>query len=378
AFYMPSTGDRVPTVLIRNHRVENLDPADPIKVGYKHAFPNEVTGRDNMELATVLKALKGHGHADAITMGVSRIGYMTGGQAALWKDENLSDTLCDEACKFIETNKDKPFALYFATHGIHEPRVPAKRFQGASGAGVYGDQTQELDAGVGRVLETLDRLNLGGNTLVIFSSDNGATDWVGYDYGDGLERAKLNGHRINGVLCGEKGTVWEGGTRVPFIVRWPGRVPAGRESAALVSQVDFTASFAKLTGGALPAGASPDSVDVLDALLGKSEVGRHELVEHKYGPACALRVDNWKLIDGELFDLSNDLPESRNLAREHPDRAAAMASRLQSLRFADHQQPHGVDSPLAGGAAGGRRGRWRRSSSGEAVTGIRVFVLLWP
>ena len=182
-FYMPSTGDRVPTVLIRDHRVENLDPADPIRVSYKKKIGNDPTGREDPEQANVLLGSKWH--AGTITRGVSRIGWMTGGKAARWTDEKLMDRLTDEAVEFIKQNQSKPFFLYFATHGIHEPRVPAKRFVGKSGAGVYGDQIMELDDSVGRVLKALDDLKLTENTLVLLSSDNGGSpgDMSAYRYG---------------------------------------------------------------------------------------------------------------------------------------------------------------------------------------------------
>ncbi len=330
-FYIPATGDRVPTVFVRNHHVVNLDPSDPITVSYKARIGNEPTAVSDPDLALVLHNLKGHGHNQAITNGISRIGYMTGGKSALWHDEKIADTLTSEAIGFVERHKDKPFFLYFATHNIHEPRVPGSRFAGKSGAGVYGDFVEELDDSVGQLVAALKRLNLDENTLVIFCSDNGATEWVGYDYG---ARSSLNGHQVNGVLRGEKGTIFEGGTRNPFIVRWPGHVAAGGTSDALVSQTDFMASFAHLLGVKVPEGAAPDSVDVLDALLGKSPTGRHELVEHQYNTGvarCALRVDQWKWIGGHLYDLSKDLPEKNDLAQAQPDRAKAMASRLEEI-----------------------------------------------
>ena len=286
AFFMPATGDRVPTVLIRDHRVENLDPTDPIRVSYKKKIGNEPTGREDPEQAYVLLGAKGKGHEDTITNGVSRIGWMTGGKAARWTDEKLMDRLTDEAVQFIKKNQTKPFFLYFATHGIHEPRVPAKRFVGTSGAGVYGDQIEELDDSVGRVIKTLDDLKLSENTLVVFTSDNGGSpqggsvgDMEAYRYGP---RIHLNGHVPNGALRGGKGNAFEGGTRIPFIVRWPGHAPAGKTSPALVSQTDLHASFARLLGVKPPEGAACDSVNVLDALLGKSKAGRHELVENQY------------------------------------------------------------------------------------------------
>jgi len=334
AFFMPSTGDRVPTVFIRNHRVENLDPADPITVSYKKKIGNEPTGLEDPELAHVL--LGNGSHGGTITNGVSRLGWMTGGKAARWTDEKLMDRLTDEAIHFIQQNQSKPFFLYFATHGIHEPRVPASRFVGKSGAGVYGDQIEELDDSVGRVLKALADLKLTENTLVVLSSDNGGSptehtigDMGGYRYG---ERSQLNGHIPNKPLRGGKYTVWEGGTRVPMIARWPGHVPTDAQSPALISLMDLKASFARLIGVTLSQADAADSADLLDALLGKSSVGRHELVEHKYDTDCALRVDNWKWIDGKLFDLDKDLGETTNLAARQPERAQAMAQRLKAIQ----------------------------------------------
>ena len=330
AFYMPSTGDRVPTVIIRDHRVENLDPADPIRVSYVKKIGTEPTGKEDPEAATVLLGASNEGHQGTITRGVSRIGWMTGGQTARWTDAELMNRLNAEAVRFIQNNRSKPFFLYFATHDIHEPRVPATNYVGQSGCGVYGDQILELDHAVDLVLKTLDDLKIADNTLVLLSSDNGGSliDMKAYQYG---VRATLRGHRINGVLRGGPYSVWEGGTRVPMMVRWPGRVPAGGVSPALVSLTDLEASLARLIGAKLPEKAAPDSVDVLDALLGISPVGRTELVEHKVGKACALREGNWKYIDGKLYDLSRDLAESKNLAGEQPGRTQAMARRLKEL-----------------------------------------------
>jgi arylsulfatase A-like enzyme len=343
AFFMPATGDRVPTVFIHDHRVENLDPTDPITVSYTKKIGNDPTGREDPEQAYVLLGAQGKGHEATITKGVSRIGWMTGGNVARWTDERLMDRLTDEAIAFIQQNQTKPFFLYFATHGIHEPRVPAQRFVGKSGAGVYGDQIEELDDSVGRVLKTLDDLKLAANTLVVFTSDNGGSPQAGsvgdmeaYCYGP---RSHLNGHVPNGVLRGGKYNVYEGGTRLPFLVRWTGHVPAGLTSSALISLTDLEASFARLIGVTLPDDAAPDSMDVLDALLGQSTTGRHELVEHKYDSACALRMDHWKWIDGQLYDLSNDLAEKHNLAMEQPDRAKAMAARLKELQAAKKTRP---------------------------------------
>ena len=336
AFYMPSTGDRVPTVLIRNHRIENLDHQDPIQVSYQKKVGNEPTGLENPNMATILLGAKGHD--GTITHGVSRIGWMSGGKSALWIDEELMDRLTSESVRFIEENRSSPFFLYFATHGIHEPRVPARRFVGSSGAGVYGDQIVELDASIGRVLKALDDHNLTTNTLVLVSSDNGGApvDLGAYRYG---ERANLHGHIPNGPLRGGKYTTWEGGTRVPLIIRWPKQISSGSVSDALISLTDLMASFAHLLGVTLPENSALDSVDVLDALLGKSSKGRQELVEHKYGDSCALRIDNWKWIDGQLYDLSKDISEQHDIASQQPERARAMAERLKVIRSSVKTKP---------------------------------------
>ena len=210
---MPATGDRVPTVYMENHRIVGLDPSDPIQVSYKEKVGTEPTGAENPEL---LKLKHTHGHDMTIVNGVGRIGWMTGGKAARWKDEDMADTFAKKAVGFIEQSKDAPFFLYFATHGIHVPRVPHPRFVGTSQAGTRGDAIQELDDTVGQVLAALDRLKLTENTLVIFTSDNGGVNDDGYeDFGPAE-------HALNGALRGTKGTLYEGGHRVPFIARWPG------------------------------------------------------------------------------------------------------------------------------------------------------------
>lgn len=329
AFFVPATGDRTPTVYVRDHRVENLDPKDPIQVHYRPKPAIGVTYDEHPELATVLRPVAGHGHNDAVTGGVTRIGYMSGGKAALWKDADMADTLAGETTKFLEKHKDKPFFLYYATHNIHEPRVPNARFVGKSGAGTYGDHILELDDAVGKLMADLKRLGLDEKTLIVFSSDNGGCSWMGYDYGKG---ASLNGHQVNGALRGEKGSLFEGGNRVPFIVRAAGQVRPGKVSPALVSQTDLLTSFAGLIGAKLPEDAARDSQDLRRALLGVSDTGRLELVEHLYGgPACALRQKDWKLVGNQLFDLSNDPGETHDLAKERPERASEMKARLKEL-----------------------------------------------
>ena len=244
-FIMAATGDRVPCVYIRDHRVVGLDPADPIEVRYDKPFPGIPTGKTDPAL---LRLHPSHGHDMAIVSGISRIGFMHGGKSALWNDETMAATFTHEAVAFIKRNKSKPFFLYFATHDIHVPRVPHGRFAGKSGMGPRGDAIVEFDWSVGEVLRALDENGMAESTLVVLTSDNGPVIDDGYR-DDAVE--KLGSHKPAGPFRGGKYSNFEGGTRVPFMVRWPGKVKPGT-SKAMVSQVDFLASLAALAGSPAP------------------------------------------------------------------------------------------------------------------------------
>ncbi|HRP05537.1 MAG TPA: sulfatase-like hydrolase/transferase, partial [Opitutaceae bacterium] len=204
-------------------------------------------------------------HSDAIVNGISRIGFMTGGHRAQWVDETIADTLARQAVTFIERQKeDQPFFLLLTPHDIHEPMVPNPRFRGTSDCGWRGDVIHQLDWTVGEVLGTLDRLGIAKNTLVIFSSDNGGAIKSTYD--DGTN--PLHGRQSsNGILRGQKGSLYEGGHRVPFLARWPGHSPAGRESPALLALVDLLPTFSDLAGRTISTGASPDGVNLKSTLF---------------------------------------------------------------------------------------------------------------
>ncbi|MFM9078963.1 MAG: sulfatase-like hydrolase/transferase, partial [Opitutaceae bacterium] len=162
----------------------------------------------------------------------------------------------------MRAHRERPFFLYFPTPQIHHPFTPHPRFVGTSQCGRYGDFIHELDWMVGEILRTLDELKLAANTLVIFTSDNGGM------LNEGGQAAWRAGHRANGDLLGYKFGAWEGGHRVPFIVRWPGRVPAGTTSDALVANLDLLATFAALTGQRLGPAEGPDSFNALPSLTG--------------------------------------------------------------------------------------------------------------
>ena len=351
SFVIPATPDRVPCVFVENHRVVNADPADPIQISYDKPFPGEPTGRANPEL---LKMKPSHGHDMAIVDGVSRIGYMKGGKSALWVDEDIVDTLSARAVRFVEDNKRTPFFLYYATHDIHVPRLPNSRFRGKTSMGPRGDAIAELDWSVGQILAALDRNGLRDNTLVLFSSDNGPVVDDGYK-DEAVER--LGPHKPAGEYRGGKYSNFDGGTRVPFLAQWPGRIKSDTVSNALVGQVDLLSSMAALTGQTVPRDQAPDSLNVLPALLGNSSKGRESLVEH--ADALALIVGNWKVIEPslkpamnknthtelgnnpqpQLYDLASDPGEQQNLAAKFPERVQTMLARLHSIRTAGRSRP---------------------------------------
>lgn len=226
----------------------DLDPTDPITVNYSKKIGDWPTGKENPELLTTPYS---HGHDMTIVNGVSRIGYMTGGKKALWRDEDFADVLLEKSQHFISKNKNNPFFLYFSTHDIHVPRIAHERFQGATDFGPRGDVIVQLDWTVGALVSHLQALNLDKNTLIIFTSDNGPVLDDGYvDY----SKERISNHSPSAGLRGGKYSAFEAGTKVPTIVRWPGKIPSGITSDVLVSQIDFLASFAAYTGQSIHKG----------------------------------------------------------------------------------------------------------------------------
>jgi arylsulfatase A-like enzyme len=340
-FGMPATGDRVPCVYIENHRVVNLDPNDPIKVSYKNPVGDDPTGKTHPEQ---LKMKLSAGHDGTIVNGISRIGFMAGGRAARWKDEDMADTFTKKAVEFMEKHKREPFFLYFCAHDPHVPRVPHPRFRGSSGCGVRGDVIQEFDACVGQVMAALDRFDVAENTLVIVTSDNGGV--VDDGYADGAVD-DLDGHRPNGPLRGTKYSAYEGGVRVPFVARWPARIKPGQASKAVVCLIDMAATGAALAGTTLPVEAAPDSFNCLPAIADGAKSPRETLILD----GRAIRRGEWKYVlkqrskrqegeeassepPGELYNLADDVGETKDLSNLHPDLTKEFYGKLTAARQA--------------------------------------------
>ena len=347
SFLLPATGDRVPCVFVENQKIVNLDKNDPITVSYTAPI-NETapTGKNNPEL---LKMQPSHGHNMSIVNGVSRIGYMTGGKAALWVDEDIADVLVQKSIKFIESSKQQPFFLYLATHDIHVPRMPHSRFVGKSSMGPRGDALLQLDWTVGAIVEALKKRNLLSNTLIIFTSDNGAVIDDGYK-DDAVE--KLGKHQPNGVFRGGKYSAFEGGTRVPFILSWKGTVARGKTTDVLLSQVDLYASLAALTGQKIQAGNAPDSEDYLSSFLNKSGKPRSYVIEQSINNTLSIIVGTWKYIEPsngqamnkstntelgnlklpQLYDLKTDPGEKNNMAGKKPALVKQLGELLEKVK----------------------------------------------
>lgn len=293
SYIMAATADRVPCVFIENGRVANYDPSAPIEVSYSRNFIGEPTGRENPELLYNIKS--SHGHDMSIVNGIGRIGYMKGGGTALWKDENIADSITARAVDFIENSDATPFFIYFATNDVHVPRFPHERFRGATTMGLRGDAIAQFDWCVGQVVDALRRKGILDNTLIILTSDNGPV--LDDGYADCAEEL-LGGHNPMGGLRGGKYSCFEAGTRVPFIVHWPARIKKAAVKEGLVSQVDLVSVMAAITGVELPVGAAPDANRyVAGYWLGvDDEKQRTYVVQMAANHTLSLRLGDWKYI----------------------------------------------------------------------------------
>ena len=354
-FGIPMVNSAPPFVYVENESVVGGDPADPLVY----------LGRGTHEDATPITPIP----PEASQRTANRFKGAVEAHK-LYNDYTVGTVLAGKAVEWITANQEDSFFLYLSTTHIHHPFTPGKKFQGSSDAELYGDFIQELDWMVGQVTQALADHGLSENTLVIFTSDNGAMMNLG---GRNAVRA---GHNINGDLLGFKFGVWEGGHRVPFIAKWPGHIEPGSESDQLICNIDMMAMFSSLTG------QNPlddtDSIDILPALVSNpTKPLREELVlaarserhlslrqgkwmyipaqgsggftgskpeQHAWGgpPAVALVGGvNSDLADGkmkadaapaQLYDLEADVNQTTNLYHQYPEVVASMASRLASLR----------------------------------------------
>jgi len=271
------------------------------------------------------------------------------------KKERVMKVLTDKATTWLEAQpKDHPFFLYFTPVAVHAPVTPDKDLAGKSAAGLYGDWIHELDRSVERILATLDKMGATKDTLVIFTSDNGGV--FKPENERLLQTAAFKaGLKVNGTIRGGKHDVWEGGFKVPFIVRWPGKVPAGSTAPHMVSLVDILATTAEVVGEPLPPKerGAEDSRSFLPALLGAADAkGREDMIVHSADGVFALRKGRWKWIEGvpvdeikdgarkahkdqyrsQLYDTVADPAETKDVSGEHPDVVAELKDLLRRYR----------------------------------------------
>ena len=291
-----------------------------------------------------------------------------------WRLEDVLPALGDRAVEFIERMADapEPFLLYFSLTSPHTPLAVNNKWQDKSGISMYADLVMETDWVIGQVLEALEKSGASNNTLVIFASDNGCASYVGNTtpeeaadttYNDWSHYSPRNmnqlsdlpvkameeiGHFPSGPLRGYKSDVWEGGHRVPFIVRWPGKIEPGSISNQLVHQADLMRTIAEVIGVSLPPDAGEDSFSLLPLFYGEENPVREHAVSTSMGGTPGLRTGSWKLILGEgsgrggwtpgsdgkpiqLYDLENDLGETDNLVDEFPERVEEMRLTMEKL-----------------------------------------------
>ena len=274
--------------------------------------------------------------------------------------EAVLPTLGDKAVEWIRANKSRPFFLYLPLTAPHTPLNPTPEWRGKSGLGSYADFVMQTDSTVGRVLGAIDDAGISENTLVVMTSDNGCAPYAGASadvdpmpHGlDSIKSLEAKGHFPSAHLRGYKSDVWEGGHRIPFIVRWPGKIAAGSRSSQLACQVDLFATCADLIDAKVPADAAEDSISLLPILRGTDKPVRETLVNHSISGRFAIREGNWKLAlcpgsggwskspqapeNGrppaiQLYDLLSDPDESENLADKHPEIVARLTEKLEAL-----------------------------------------------
>ena len=292
--------------------------------------------------------------------------WREGAIAPEFTHEGVLPTITERAVRYIRQQpggNEKPFFLYFAMTAPHTPWMPTAEFRGRSSAGYYGDFVAQVDASLGEIVRTLDEKGMRENTLLIFTSDNGA-HWLPDDI-------RTWGHRANDGWRGQKADLWDGGHRVPFLARWPGRIKPGTTSDELICLTDLMATTAAICGARLPAGAGEDSGNILPILLGKKiPTPIHEaVVHHSSDGTFAIRQGPWKLemalgshgfsnpinvvpkpgeAKGQLYNLAEDPAETKNLWLQRPEIVTRLTDLLEKYKREGRSQP---ENPAAGQGA---------------------------
>ncbi|BDD00827.1 sulfatase-like hydrolase/transferase [Persicobacter psychrovividus] len=354
SYIMAATNDRVPTVFVEDGLVVGLEANDPIQVDYNKNFEGQPTGLDNPEL---LKMQWSHGHNNSISNGIPRIGFMKGGEKALWIDEDMGENFLGKAQDFMKAHKEEPFFLYYALHQPHVPRIPNPKFAGATDLGPRGDVIVEADWLIGEFMKTLKEEGLADNTIIVFSSDNGPVLNDGYK---DMAVEKVGNHKPWADRRGGKYSLYDAGTHVPFIVWAPSMVKPGT-SDALVCQMDLLNSFGSLFGIQYE---QSDSENVMDALLGKVAQGRDNLIlEAEY--RLSLRHGDWLMIppqkgesfyhhvnmeigrsdDYQLFNMKQDPGQQVNLAKQMPEKIEELKA-IMRTKTAGYPLKFGYENAL--------------------------------
>jgi arylsulfatase A-like enzyme len=275
-----------------------------------------------------------------------------------WRLDEILPELTRRAVRHIheQAKRGAPFFLYFAMTSPHEPVAPSKQFAGKSGIAPIADFVMETDWSAGQVIQAIDDAGIGENTIVIFAGDNGHSHYTG------LDRLLAADIHPSGPYRGSKGDIWEGGHRVPFIVRWPGHVAAGGASDQLLCLNDVFATCAELLDDKLPDNAAEDSFSFLPAEIGKggTSAARSNLVSHSVGGEFAYREDGWKLVFKmpgpdlvasrgkpaivQLYNLSDDIAEKHDLAQERPEVVERLTKQFQELVDRGRSRPGPAES----------------------------------
>ena len=272
--------------------------------------------------------------------------------------EDCLDDLLEQATRYIhkQSQTDQPFFLYFPLPAPHKPVIPHSRFRGKTKLGIYGDFVAQVDWTVGEVLRTIRNSGIEDDTLVVYSSDNGSYMYRNDTNPDHVTDSTVQAyqskhHKANHVFRGTKADIWEAGHRVPFLVRWPGKIARGSQCQETICLTDFFATAAEIVGQDLPAGAAPDSFSLFGLFQGKSwKTPRAPVIHHSAAGMFAIRSGQWKLVLGngsggrqapkgqpfrkpyQLFDLNKDVEEQHNVINEYPEVAEKLEALCEAIR----------------------------------------------